>query len=102
MLGIIIGSLFPDMDNFAVAVATVARLNTQGLHRTFTHSLFAILTAVVVFLVIARLRKSPRWANLGLGFAMGIALHMALDLLISITGAFIITIRMRHTVEATG
>jgi membrane-bound metal-dependent hydrolase YbcI (DUF457 family) len=86
MLGIILGSIFPDMDNFAVAVATVARLNTQGLHRTFTHSLLAILTAVVVFLVVAQMRKSPRWANLGLGFATGIAMHMALDLLIWFNG----------------
>ena len=86
MLGIILGSLFPDMDNFAVAVATVARLNTQGLHRTFTHSLLAILTAIVVFFVVALLRKQPRWTNLGLGFAIGIAMHMALDLLIWFNG----------------
>ena len=85
-LGIILGSLFPDMDNFAVAIATVARLNTQGLHRTFTHSLLAIIASFVVFFVVAKLSKQPRWTNLGLGFATGIALHMALDLLIWFNG----------------
>ena len=40
ILGIVLGNLFPDLDNFAVAVATVTGLPTEGLHRTFTHSLF--------------------------------------------------------------
>lgn len=53
MLGIILGSLFPDLDNYAVAIATVAKLNTHNLHRTFTHSLLAILIAVVVFVIVA-------------------------------------------------
>jgi hypothetical protein len=86
MLGIILGSLFPDMDNFAVAVATVAHLNTQGLHRTYTHSLFAILASLVVFFVASQLLKQPRLTNLGVGFAIGIALHMAIDLVIWFNG----------------
>ena len=86
MLGIILGSLFPDMDNYAVAVATVAKLNTQGLHRTFTHSLLAVIVAVVVFVVVALLSKRPRWANLGIGLGIGIILHIALDLLIWFNG----------------
>ena len=86
VLGIILGSLFPDMDNFVVAIATVAKLNTQGLHRTFTHSLLAILASFAVFFVVAKLSKQPLWINLGIGFAIGIAMHMALDLLIWFNG----------------
>lgn len=86
MLGIILGSLFPDMDNYAVAVATVTKLNTQGLHRTFTHSLLAVIVSVVVFVVIALLSKRPRWANLGIGLGIGILLHIILDLLIWFNG----------------
>jgi membrane-bound metal-dependent hydrolase YbcI (DUF457 family) len=86
MLGILLGSLFPDLDNYAVAVATVAKLNTHNLHRTFTHSLLAILVAVIVFLIVAQVSKQPRWANLGIGLGIGISLHIALDLLLWFNG----------------
>ncbi len=86
MLGIILGSLFPDLDNYAVAIATVAKLNTDNLHRTFTHSLLAILVAVTVFIIVAQVSKQPRWANLGAGLGIGISLHIALDLLIWFNG----------------
>ena len=86
VLGIILGSLFPDLDNYAVAVATLAKLDTHGIHRTFTHSIFAILTVMIVFFVIAQVRKERRWANLGLGLGIGIGLHIALDLLIWFNG----------------
>jgi membrane-bound metal-dependent hydrolase YbcI (DUF457 family) len=88
MLGIILGSLFPDLDNYGVAVATVAKLQVagHGLHRTFTHSILAILAAVGIFFIIAQVRKQPRWANLGVGLGIGIALHVVLDLLIWFNG----------------
>lgn len=86
VLGIILGSMFPDLDNYAVAVATVAKLNTQGLHRTFTHSLLTILVALVVFFLVAQIRRQPRWANLGIGFGIGIGMHIILDLLIWFNG----------------
>jgi membrane-bound metal-dependent hydrolase YbcI (DUF457 family) len=85
-LGIILGSLFPDLDSYAVAVATVGKLDARGLHRTFTHSLLAILIAIIAFFVVAQVRKQPRWANLGLGFGIGIGLHIALDLLLWFNG----------------
>lgn len=86
VLGIVLGSIFPDMDNFAVAVATLAKLDTHGLHRTATHSVLAILAAVAVFYIIGQVRKQPRWTNLGLGFGLGIGLHIALDLLLWFNG----------------
>jgi len=85
-LGIVLGSIFPDLDNYAVAIATLARLNKDGLHRTFTHSIFTILVSVALFYLIARLRQQPRWSNLGLGFGIGLVLHIALDLLIWFNG----------------
>ncbi len=86
MLGIILGSLFPDLDNFAIAIATVIKLNTHNLHRTFTHSLLVILVVMVVFVIVAQVSKQPRWANLGVGLGIGICLHIALDLLIWFNG----------------
>lgn len=86
MLGIILGSLFPDMDNFVVAFATVAKLNTHGLHRTYTHSLLAVIVAVVVFVIVAKVSKQPGWANLGFGLGIGIGLHIIFDLLIWFNG----------------
>jgi len=86
MLGIFLGSIFPDLDNYTVAIATVAKLDSHGLHRTFTHSFFTILTAMLVFLVVARVRKQPKWTNLGVGLGIGIGLHILLDLLIWFNG----------------
>ena len=53
MLGIVLGNLFPDTDNLAVAYATVAALPTHGLHRTFTHSMFTIAALVVALWILA-------------------------------------------------
>ena len=82
MLGIFLGSIFPDLDNYAVAVATVANLDSHGLHRTFTHSFFTILTVMLIFWLVGLLRKQPKWTNLGVGLGIGIGLHILLDLLI--------------------
>jgi membrane-bound metal-dependent hydrolase YbcI (DUF457 family) len=90
MLGILLGSLLPDADNLLVAVATVAGLPTEGLHRTFTHSLFTVLAVVVVFYVVGRVTKQPRWNNLGIGLGIGILLHILLDLLIWFNGVEIL------------
>ena len=90
MLGILLGSMLPDVDNLAVAVATVAKLPAEGLHRTFTHSLFTIVAVVAFFYVVARVTKQPRWNNLGIGLGIGILLHILLDLLIWFNGVAIL------------
>ena len=51
MLGIVLGNLFPDADNIAVAIASLTGSSTEGLHRTFTHSLFFI-AATIMFKVV--------------------------------------------------
>ena len=86
MLGVILGSMFPDMDNYLVAVATLTKQSTEGLHRTFTHSFFTILAVVVLFWAIGQASKRPRWTTLGLGLGLGIALHIALDLALWFNG----------------
>ena len=90
MLGIVIGNLLPDADNLAVAIATVMKRPTEGLHRTFTHSLFTVLLVVVVFYLIRILTKQPRWTNLGVGLGVGILMHILLDLLLWLNGVAIL------------
>jgi len=90
LLGIILGSMLPDADNLAVAVATVAKLPAEGLHRTFTHSLFTIVAVVAFFYIVARITRQPRWNNLGIGLGIGILLHILLDLLIWFNGVAIL------------
>ena len=90
MLGIVLGSMLPDADNLAVAVATVAKLPTAGLHRTFTHSLFTVVAVIGVFYLIGKLAKQPRWGNLGLGLGVGIFMHILLDLVVWFNGVAIL------------
>jgi membrane-bound metal-dependent hydrolase YbcI (DUF457 family) len=89
-LGIVLGSLLPDLDNLAVAVATVAGLPTEGLHRTFTHSLLTAAAVAAVFFIVAQVTRQKRWNNLGIGLGIGITLHILLDLLIWFDGVEIL------------
>ncbi|HRQ37841.1 MAG TPA: metal-dependent hydrolase [Chloroflexota bacterium] len=86
VLGIVLGSLLPDADNLAVAIATMTGGSTEGLHRTITHSLITATAVVIVFQLIGRVSKRPSWGNLGLGLGIGVALHALLDLLIWFDG----------------
>jgi membrane-bound metal-dependent hydrolase YbcI (DUF457 family) len=82
MLGIVLGSMIPDLDNLAVAVATVTKQPTEGLHRTLTHSLFIVAVIILVFYIISKATRQPRWSNLGWGLGLGVLMHILLDLLI--------------------
>lgn len=90
LLGIVLGNLLPDADNLAVAVATVTGGSTEGLHRTFTHSLFFVLALVIVFWLVGVGVKRPSYTNLGLGLASGVLMHILLDLLIWFDGVAIL------------
>ncbi len=90
MLGIVLGNLFPDADNFAVAIATLTGKPTEGLHRTFTHSLFFVAAIIIIFYGIAFATKKAEWGNLGLGLGIGILMHILLDLLIWFNGVEIL------------
>jgi membrane-bound metal-dependent hydrolase YbcI (DUF457 family) len=86
LLGVVLGNLFPDLDNIAVAIATVAKAPTEGLHRTFTHSLFTALALVVLFTIVSLLTRDQRWNHFGLGFGAGILTHILLDLFLWFNG----------------
>jgi membrane-bound metal-dependent hydrolase YbcI (DUF457 family) len=85
-LGILLGSFIPDMDNLGVAVATLTKTPTAGIHRTMTHSVFFMLLVVAVFYAIGQARKDSRWGNLGIGLGLGMLLHSLLDLLLWFNG----------------
>jgi membrane-bound metal-dependent hydrolase YbcI (DUF457 family) len=86
MLGIVLGSVLPDLDNIAVAVATVTKQSTEGLHRTLTHSLFTVAAIIIVFYIISKATRQTRWGNLGWGLGLGVLIHILLDLLIWFNG----------------
>jgi len=90
MLGVVLGNLFPDADNFAVAIATLTGNSTEGLHRTFTHSLFFVAAIIIIFYGISLATKKGEWGNLGLGLGIGILMHILLDLLIWFNGVEIL------------
>jgi membrane-bound metal-dependent hydrolase YbcI (DUF457 family) len=90
LLGIVLGNLLPDADNLAVAAATVAGYPTEGLHRTFTHSLFFAGATLLLFYLVARLTHNTKWSNLGIGLGIGVVMHILLDLLIWFNGVEIL------------
>jgi membrane-bound metal-dependent hydrolase YbcI (DUF457 family) len=86
LLGVVLGNMVPDLDNLAVAYATLTGSDPHGLHRTFTHSLFAILTILLFFYLVAALTKDQKWKNFGLGLGIGILMHILLDLILWFNG----------------
>jgi membrane-bound metal-dependent hydrolase YbcI (DUF457 family) len=80
LLGVVLGNMAPDLDNLAVAYATLIRGDMRGLHRTFTHSIFTILTVLVVFYALGAVTKNQKWRNFGMGFGAGILMHILVDL----------------------
>ena len=86
LLGAMLGSFVPDMDNLGVAVATLMKAPTEGIHRTMTHSVFFMFAVVAVFYLISLWKKNVRWNNLGLGLGLGILLHILLDLVFWFNG----------------
>jgi membrane-bound metal-dependent hydrolase YbcI (DUF457 family) len=90
MLGIVLGNLLPDADNLAVAIATVTGNATDGLHRTFTHSLLFVAAIIIVFYGIAWATQKSEIRNLGIGLGIGVLMHILLDLLIWFNGVEIL------------
>jgi membrane-bound metal-dependent hydrolase YbcI (DUF457 family) len=90
MLGIVLGNILPDADNLAVAIATLSGKSTEGLHRTFTHSLFFIAAIILLGYVVTAITKRSTWSNLGIGLGVGVLMHILLDLLIWFNGVEIL------------
>ena len=80
-LGVVLGNLFPDLDNLVVAYATLAKLpDPAGYHRTFSHSFFTIAVMLAAFYLLAAMTRNGRWKNFGNGFGIGILMHVLVDL----------------------
>jgi membrane-bound metal-dependent hydrolase YbcI (DUF457 family) len=90
MLGIVLGNILPDADNIAVAIATLTGKSTEGLHRTFTHSLFFVAAIILLGYIVAAITKRSTWSNLGVGLGIGVLMHILLDLLIWFNGVEIL------------
>ena len=87
LLGVVLGNMFPDLDNLVVAYATLAKLpDPENYHRTFTHSVFTIIAMVVLFYIIAAVTKNENLKNFGMGFGAGIVLHILVDLVLWFNG----------------
>lgn len=87
LLGVVLGNMFPDLDNLVVAYATLAKLpDPEGFHRTFTHSVFTIALMLVLFYIIAAVTQNAKWKNFGNGFGIGILMHILVDLVLWFNG----------------
>ncbi|HAV77631.1 MAG TPA: hypothetical protein DCX53_09800 [Anaerolineae bacterium] len=87
LLGVVLGNIFPDLDNLVVAYATLANLpNPEHFHRTFTHSIFTVLAVVVLFFLVSLLARNEKWKNFGVGFGAGILMHILVDLILWFNG----------------
>jgi len=87
LLGVVLGNMFPDLDALVVAYATLAKLpDPAHFHRTFTHSVFTILTMMLLFYIVAVVTKNEKWKNFGMGFGLGILMHILLDLVLWFNG----------------
>lgn len=82
-LGIVWGSILPDVDLLISIVIVAAGGNMQQAvapHRTLTHSLFTILAVAVVGLVVWRTKWSASVGGLLFGTALGMLIHVLFDL----------------------
>jgi hypothetical protein len=87
VLGVVLGNIFPDLDNLVVAYATLAKLpDPEGYHRTFTHSVFTVVAMMILFYLIAAVTRNWKWNNFGTGFGIGILMHIGVDLVLWFNG----------------
>lgn len=91
LLGLVLGNMFPDLDNLVVAYATLAGLPEPAhYHRTFTHSVFTIVVMTVLCYIVAAVTKNEKWKNFGTGLGAGILMHILLDLVIWFNGVYLL------------
>jgi len=81
--GIVWGPILPDVDLLVSIVIIAARGNMQQAlapHRTLTHSLFTILAIALIGLLLWRIGVSKSIGGGLFGIAVGMFLHVLLDL----------------------
>lgn len=84
--GFVLGNLLPDTDFFLLAIVYLfdTALGT-AMHRSFSHSLLAIIVFSLAAYLIARGSKERR-TNLSLGIALGMLTHIIFDILFWFSG----------------
>ena len=86
LLGIMLGSILPDADNFAVAAATLTGGSVDGLHRTYTHSLITAIALIIILYLVGLIFKKKTIGYFGIGLGIGVSMHIAVDLLLWFNG----------------
>lgn len=91
VLGVVLGNMFPDLDNLVVAFATLAlgQSATEAgelYHRTFTHSIFTVIAVMLLFYLVAAVTKNEKWRNFGIGMGVGVLMHMLVDMALWFNG----------------
>ena len=79
---IIIGSLIPDLDIFAVAFGKIFTNILDPInyfHRKGTHSLLFGIFIFLIFQILSEILKNPKLRNWGIGLSIGIILHILVD-----------------------
>ena len=82
-LGIVWGTILPDVDLLiSIAIIAVGGSMQEAIapHRTLTHSLLLILTLVIIGVSLWRTHVSPSVGAGLFGIAIGVLLHVLLDL----------------------
>lgn len=74
--GLVLGNVAPDLDAFSRLGGKHAFLR---FHQTYTHSVAAVAVPVLIGLWLEMV-GSEVWAHLSLGLAIGMAMHIGLDL----------------------
>lgn len=86
-LGLVFGSMLPDLDGYPQAFATIVqhmdpKVAAETYHRTFSHTLFFPLAILLIFLLIYLFKREQNILTLGLGISLGSALlHSVVDIL---------------------
>ena len=82
---LIFGSMLPDLDIIVVAIASLYYTIPQAealFHRTFSHNVFILIFAYLIFAILSEMKKKPVLKSVGKGIAIGMLTHLFVDLFI--------------------
>ncbi len=80
---LIFGSILPDIDIFFSAIAYLfgfSIVEAEGIHRTFTHSIFTVIIIYLLFLSIKEIKSDEKFKTIGKGLCIGMTIHIILDI----------------------
>lgn len=80
---LIFGSILPDIDILFSAIAFLlgaSIIEAEGIHRTFTHSIFTVIIIYLLFLSIKEIKSNEKFKIIGKGLCIGMTIHIVLDI----------------------